>query len=263
MLLRTQTAIVRGGRDGQTWQYDGSQWVAYRRQDHRHRRTPAELVHRSRRRAAAGSWPADGRLGAMSGRALGVRRRGPAARSELPRLRDAGWGICPSCRASSPSAPSRTRPRPDPCPAGFPPTVASAPYDPLLRGLIIAHKERQALGLSRLLADRLAIACTSCSQLVVPSSYGPGGRAGPGAVGGAGRPAARLRRDPGAGPTGRAVGCGPGIRSGCCPPWLSSRSVRDQAGLDAQATPAQSGRRSPVRAPGRGSARSWSWSTIW
>ena len=26
MLLRTQTAIIRGGRDGRTWEYDGSSW---------------------------------------------------------------------------------------------------------------------------------------------------------------------------------------------------------------------------------------------
>jgi len=29
VLLRTQTAIIRGGRAGRTWRYDGSNWVAY------------------------------------------------------------------------------------------------------------------------------------------------------------------------------------------------------------------------------------------
>ena len=29
VLLRTQTAIIRGGRGGRTWKYDGSSWVAY------------------------------------------------------------------------------------------------------------------------------------------------------------------------------------------------------------------------------------------
>jgi predicted amidophosphoribosyltransferase len=64
------------------------------------------------------------------------------------------WGVCPDCRRVL----SARRPgwiRPDPCPAGFPPTVASSPYDPVLRGLINAHKERQALGLTGVLADRL------------------------------------------------------------------------------------------------------------
>ena len=29
VLLRTQTAIIRGGKGGRTWRYDGSNWVAY------------------------------------------------------------------------------------------------------------------------------------------------------------------------------------------------------------------------------------------
>jgi len=44
--------------------------------------------------------------------------------------------------------------------------VTSAPYDRMLRRLIIAHKERQALGLSRLLADRLAISVHVLLRLV-------------------------------------------------------------------------------------------------
>ena len=67
----------------------------------------------------------------------------------------AGWAVCPDCRrALSARQPGWTRP--DPCPAGFPPTVSSSPYDAVLRGLINAHKERQALSLTRVLADRLA-----------------------------------------------------------------------------------------------------------
>jgi predicted amidophosphoribosyltransferase len=64
------------------------------------------------------------------------------------------WGVCPDCRLLlSARLPGWTRT--DPCPAGFPPTVTSSPYDPVLRGLINAHKERQALGLTGVLADRL------------------------------------------------------------------------------------------------------------
>lgn len=67
----------------------------------------------------------------------------------------AWWGVCPDCRQLlSARRPGWTRP--DPCPAGFPPTVTSSVYDPVLRGLINAHKERQALGLTWILADRLA-----------------------------------------------------------------------------------------------------------
>ncbi len=76
-----------------------------------------------------------------------------------------GWGTCPSCRSElAQHQPYATMP--DPCPPGFPTTVASAPYDRLLRRLIIAHKERQALGLSRLLADRLAVSVHVLLRLV-------------------------------------------------------------------------------------------------
>ena len=76
-----------------------------------------------------------------------------------------GWGTCPNCRRRL----AHLQPRatvPDPCPPGFPTTVASAPYDRLLRRLIIAHKERQALGLSRLLADRMAVSVHVLLRLV-------------------------------------------------------------------------------------------------
>jgi ComF family protein len=63
-------------------------------------------------------------------------------------------GVCPDCRQLlSTRRPAWTRP--DPCPSGFPPTITSSAYDPVLRGLINAHKERQALGLTRMLGDRL------------------------------------------------------------------------------------------------------------
>jgi predicted amidophosphoribosyltransferase len=66
-----------------------------------------------------------------------------------------GWGICLRCRAHVASRkPFRTAP--DPCPDGFPVTVASSSYDRILRRLINAHKERQALILTRFLAERLA-----------------------------------------------------------------------------------------------------------
>jgi len=65
------------------------------------------------------------------------------------------WGVCPACRRLLRSRlPRLTRPdSPPPC---FPVTVTCSPYDELLRGLVSAHKDRGALGLSPLLADRLA-----------------------------------------------------------------------------------------------------------
>ena len=65
------------------------------------------------------------------------------------------WGVCPRCRTLL----RERRPYltcPDPCPESFPTTVACSPYDALLRGMISAHKDRGALGLGPVLADRLA-----------------------------------------------------------------------------------------------------------
>lgn len=65
------------------------------------------------------------------------------------------WGVCPGCRARL----RALRPyltSPEPAPEGFPVTATCSAYDDLVRGLVIAHKERSALGLSPVLADRLA-----------------------------------------------------------------------------------------------------------
>ena len=76
--------------------------------------------------------------------------------SRCPGCSTAAWGLCLACRDQVANhRPTLTRP--DPCPAGFPRTVTSAPYDSVLRGAITAHKERQALGLSRYLGERLAM----------------------------------------------------------------------------------------------------------
>jgi ComF family protein len=76
--------------------------------------------------------------------------------SSCPGCGQPWWAICPRCRHEV----SRRRPfrtTPVPCPDGFPVTVASSPYDRVLRRVINAHKERQALILSRFLAERLAL----------------------------------------------------------------------------------------------------------
>lgn len=67
------------------------------------------------------------------------------------------WAICLGCR----TALSNTSPwtvTPDPCPVGFPTTAAAGPYDPIVRSLILAHKEDQAWTLTPILGQRLAVA---------------------------------------------------------------------------------------------------------
>lgn len=142
-----------------------------------------------------------------------------------------GWGICPNCcRRLADGRPYTTTP--DPCPVGFPTTVTSAPYDQLLRRLIVAHKERQALGLSRLLADRLATSVHVLLRLVgpppgavvllvpVPSAARAVRQRGFDATLTLARLAARRLR------TRYPVRAVPAL--------AQTRSVRDQAGLDAQ-----------------------------
>jgi ComF family protein len=66
------------------------------------------------------------------------------------------WGVCPRCRQRL----ANRRPflaTPVPCPDRFPVTVTSSAYDRTLRKMINAHKERQALILTRFLAERLAL----------------------------------------------------------------------------------------------------------
>lgn len=140
------------------------------------------------------------------------------------------WGVCPSCRELL----RARRPyltRPDPCPPGFPRTTTCSPYDDLLRGLVIAHKERSALGLSPLLADRLAqsvhallstaTAGTPVVLVPVPSATAAVRRRGYDATATMARLAARQLR-------GRHV-----VRA---VPLLAQRGdVADQAGLDAAA----------------------------
>ena len=67
------------------------------------------------------------------------------------------WTLCDGCRTDLRAL--RPGPRaPDPCPDGFPRTWSAGPYDRLARNLVSAHKERSALGLTRLLGEALALA---------------------------------------------------------------------------------------------------------
>lgn len=68
------------------------------------------------------------------------------------------WGLCPDCRTALRGRTGREA-RPTPCPPGFPPTSTAGWYDESMRRLIVAHKERQALGLAPALGELLAVAC--------------------------------------------------------------------------------------------------------
>ncbi len=79
-----------------------------------------------------------------------------------------GYGLCGSCETALSSRPSRMT-KPDPCPPGFPITATAGPYDPLLRRLVSAHKERQVQSLTPILGSQLAAAV----QLLIDSSLSP------------------------------------------------------------------------------------------
>jgi predicted amidophosphoribosyltransferase len=139
------------------------------------------------------------------------------------------WGVCPRCRAAVLSHGCFAT-RPDPCPAGFPFTVSTAPYDAILRQLISAHKERGALILTPFLACRLAAAIEGVLQFTasrasaivlvpVPSARAAVRERGFDATWALARRAARLLAGRTAVHTGRLL--------------HQARSVRDQAGLSA------------------------------
>jgi predicted amidophosphoribosyltransferase len=119
---------------------------------------------------------------------------------------------------------------PDPCPAGFPLTVTTAPYDAIMRQLIRAHKERGALALTPFLAGRLATAIGALLQLIpeyregivlvpVPSTAAAVRERGYDATLAMARRAARILRPTLAVRTRRLL--------------RQARPVRDQAGLGA------------------------------
>lgn len=134
--------------------------------------------------------------------------------------------LCPGCaRELTRTGPRRVRPAPEP--PGLPPVHAAAPYESVVRTLLLAHKERGALPLAGPLGAALAGAVTAAagpgvvSLLVpVPSSrhsvrargHDPTRRVALAAAG-------RLRR------AGRAARVLPVLRQ--------CRAVADQAGLGA------------------------------
>ena len=135
-------------------------------------------------------------------------------------------GLCPSCRAGlvllEPAATVRTVP-------GFPATVATGPYEGVLRAVVLAAKERGALGHLPLLGDllalavarRLADAAEPGPLLLVPVPSSPAAvvERGLDFTGSLARGAARRLRQ-------RGVGCR--VAALVRP----ARALRDQAGLD-------------------------------
>ena len=144
----------------------------------------------------------------------------------------AWWGVCPDCQTEL----AERRPRwarPDPCPDGFPRTVTSSTYDPLLGGLINAHKERQSLGLTPVLGHRLAqgvhalarardiLPGAALSLVPVPSAARAVRERGLDATAAIARSAARRLR--------------PAYQVTVASVLVQTSGVRDQAGLDAHA----------------------------
>lgn len=73
-----------------------------------------------------------------------------------PGCEQPGLGLCLQCRAAVSARPVVWT-RPEPCPVGYPATVTASDYDPVMRRIITAHKEREALSLTAFLAERLVL----------------------------------------------------------------------------------------------------------
>jgi predicted amidophosphoribosyltransferase len=147
--------------------------------------------------------------------------------------------------------------RPDPCPAGFPPTWAVAAYDGAVRAATVAHKERGARALRAPLATALAasVAGSVAGPLAGPVAGGHRGRWHPPllVVPAPSRPAAvRARGDD---PTlalarlaaRRLTRAGLDVRA--VPALRLARSTADQAGLGAEQRAANLA--GAARVPGR------------
>jgi predicted amidophosphoribosyltransferase len=148
---------------------------------------------------------------------------------------DPGEPLCRRCREVLALArPYRTAP--DPCPAGMPRTTAAAPYDQVVRGLLVSHKERGRLALVRPLGELLggAVRALRPGQVVlvpVPSS----------------RSAVRARGQDHALRLARAAAQVNGLSA--APLLVPVRRVADQAGLDAAARAANLSGALAVRRP--------------
>lgn len=80
----------------------------------------------------------------------------------------AGRMLCTRCAAALPTTAYDTEPVP--CPPGLARAVATAPYEGLVKAMVIGLKERQLLGLSRPLGDLLALAVDRLVARTAPGS---------------------------------------------------------------------------------------------
>jgi predicted amidophosphoribosyltransferase len=83
-------------------------------------------------------------------------------------------GLCGGCRAALLGAAAR-RVWPDPVPAGLPVVHASAAYADEVRAVLLAHKERGALGLARPLGAALASSVRAAARGAAEGSGVPAG----------------------------------------------------------------------------------------
>ena len=84
---------------------------------------------------------------------------------------DPGRVLCHDCRAGLPAGAAEAWP--SPTPAGLAPPFATGPYDGALRAMVVGHKERRLLGLTRPLGELLAMSVlaavgTTAPLLLVP-----------------------------------------------------------------------------------------------
>ena len=127
--------------------------------------------------------------------------------------------LCPDCRAALEALnPGRTVP--DPFPAGLPRTCTAGPYEGLLRALLLAHKERGRLALTRPLGDLLGAAVGALGAgdvVLVPVPSAPA--------------AVRARGHDHALRLARAAARGRGLHAAAL--LVPARRVADQSGLSA------------------------------
>ncbi|MFE9253079.1 ComF family protein [Streptomyces sp. NPDC007088] len=162
--------------------------------------------------------------------------------------------VCRRCREALCGAPP-LRVWPERVPGGLPPVSAAAAYGDAVRALLLAHKERGALGLARVLGPALAAAVrhsvAGAMGATGAAGSGRGTAAGPSRhQGGAPWPEVVLVPVPSAGAAVRARGHDPvlrlartaagtlraqGLVARSAPVLRLRGAVRDQAGLDAAA----------------------------
>jgi predicted amidophosphoribosyltransferase len=146
-----------------------------------------------------------------------------------------GEQVCPGC-AGRLEAGRPHRATPDPCPPGLPRTYAAVPYDAVVRGLLVAHKERGRLRLGQPLGALLAGAVLQMRPgevvlVPVPSS----------------RAAVRARGHDHALRLARAAAGSAGLVAAAL--LVPTRVVADQAGLDTAARAANLAGALAVRRP--------------